>query len=566
MKKAVKLSFYSILCAVVFFSCKEKEEQAAPLPVAEFSYTADVGNPLNIKFTDQSKNAESHSWNFGDQKGTSVEKNPSYIYSAAGTYVVSLTVTNLDGKTAKKEQNVIVQPLAPVANFTFEIDESDPLKVHFTNASQNATVYSWNFGDGSTPATEDNPTHVYAASGTYSVSLTAQNNNLQSNAKTTDVTVTATSVPESAVKVKIGNTYTDLVQQGDDEIYEAVVPFTAGQHTFTIYIANAEHGFIWYSGNGGIGAVIDEHASVPLADIYVEKSLGRLAPATDEDLIDTSPLWVNTTSGGDVLVRVDMSQTDEIPRYYLELQKSADPNLILEQNFDLFVWGGHWPYYMTGSIPTPNDPASVDGTEVATRSGTGTAIGTQATSPLNNENAAMLPYLKNRGMEGWSMNCIYEMAGYVRLSNSASAGIEYRGILKTPALTELAAPTTITVKYDACRFAASEEVIFKVEGDGTISSATYKDVLEEGITYGGGYTPTTSETDITVGGGATSFGMTTAISPPWSGVNSAIKYWTRFTVTVAGATSNTKIVWDATEGAATSAQYRFCIDNISIRK
>src|SRR5204863_4628197 len=44
--------------------------------------------------------------------------------------------------------------------------------VIFTNSSQNATTYLWNFGDATT-STLANPTHTYSASGTYNVSLIA---------------------------------------------------------------------------------------------------------------------------------------------------------------------------------------------------------------------------------------------------------------------------------------------------------------------------------------------------------------------------------------------------------
>ncbi len=47
-----------------------------------------------------------------------------------------------------------------------------PLEVHFTNLSVNATGYLWNFGDGVT-GTLENPTHIYAAAGIYTVTLTA---------------------------------------------------------------------------------------------------------------------------------------------------------------------------------------------------------------------------------------------------------------------------------------------------------------------------------------------------------------------------------------------------------
>ncbi|MDR0700725.1 MAG: PKD domain-containing protein [Tannerella sp.] len=565
MKKVIRLSFLSALCAMAVSSCGDKEEPA-PLSEADFSYAIDSENSLRVQFTNKSTNGESYSWNFGDQKGTSTEKDPQYTYTAGGTYVVSLTTANIEGKTHKKEQNVTVQTPAVVANFTYTVDEEDPLTVHFSNTSQNATVYSWNFGDNSSLVTETSPTHSYAASGTYTVTLTAQNNALESNAKNEPITVTATDEPEpeTPVRVKVGTLYTPLLQVGSDEIYQAVVPFAATQQTFTVEISGSEYGFIWYSGNGGVGTVTSSHSSVPLAGIYVEKSIGRLAPITDEDL-DTDPLWVNMPSAGNVLVRIDLSQIDNTPRYYLEWQKTADPNLILEQKFDLFVWGGHWPNYLGGSIPSPTDPASLDGTEVASRSGTGTAVGIGGTTPINTEVTAQATYLKNRDMEGWTANCTYEMAGYARLSNSVASGVEYRGILKTPALGS-SATGVITVKYDICRFSATGPITFKVEGGGTISRVNYIDVIESGVTYGGSYVPVTTETPVTVGAGAVSFDMTTALSPAWSGVNNAIKYWTRFTVTVADATAATKIAWDATGATETSAQLRCCIDNISVTK
>jgi PKD repeat protein len=58
----------------------------------------------------------------------------------------------------------------PTADFTFT---PDGLTVAFENFSKNADTYTWDFGDGST-ATDENPSHTYAAEGTYTVSLTAK--------------------------------------------------------------------------------------------------------------------------------------------------------------------------------------------------------------------------------------------------------------------------------------------------------------------------------------------------------------------------------------------------------
>lgn len=66
------------------------------------------------------------------------------------------------------------EPEKPVASFQFEVNATNPLQVVFTNFSQNATSYSWTFGDGNT-STEESPTHTFAEFGTYEVVLTAKN-------------------------------------------------------------------------------------------------------------------------------------------------------------------------------------------------------------------------------------------------------------------------------------------------------------------------------------------------------------------------------------------------------
>lgn len=58
-----------------------------------------------------------------------------------------------------------------IANFNFSVSEK---VATFTNISENATSYHWNFGDGS-ESTENSPTHEYSLAGTYIVTLTAKN-------------------------------------------------------------------------------------------------------------------------------------------------------------------------------------------------------------------------------------------------------------------------------------------------------------------------------------------------------------------------------------------------------
>ncbi len=115
----------------------------------------------------------SYAWTFGDG-GTSTAASPSHIYAAAGVYTVSLTVTGPGGSNTQTRSNyVTVTTAAPVAQFTgsptFGVA---PLTVAFTNTSTGSiTSYAWTFGDGGT-STAASPSHVYAAAGVYTVSLT----------------------------------------------------------------------------------------------------------------------------------------------------------------------------------------------------------------------------------------------------------------------------------------------------------------------------------------------------------------------------------------------------------
>jgi hypothetical protein len=52
--------------------------------------------------------------------------------------------------------------------------------VNFTNGSENADSYNWNFGDGSEGSTEENPTHAYISAGMYEVMLKATHDNCES--------------------------------------------------------------------------------------------------------------------------------------------------------------------------------------------------------------------------------------------------------------------------------------------------------------------------------------------------------------------------------------------------
>src|SRR6266566_1471844 len=110
---------------------------------------------------------------------TSTAQNPSHTYGAGGTYTVTLRVTDNQGaQSTTASQSVTVTPpnQPPTANFT---SSCSALTCSFTSTSSDPdgsiASYSWTFGDGAT-STLQNPSHTYAAGGTYTVTLRVTDN------------------------------------------------------------------------------------------------------------------------------------------------------------------------------------------------------------------------------------------------------------------------------------------------------------------------------------------------------------------------------------------------------
>ena len=153
---------------------------------AAFSSMPDSSNSNLIYFIDQSTgNPTSWTWNFGDGN-TSSAQNPTHQYATSGTYVVSLNISSSSCSNSISQTIVVGNSPAPCnAAFYIMPDSSNSNLIYFNDQSTgNPTSWSWNFGDGSTSSAQ-NPTHQYATSGTYVVSL-----NISSSSCSNSITLT----------------------------------------------------------------------------------------------------------------------------------------------------------------------------------------------------------------------------------------------------------------------------------------------------------------------------------------------------------------------------------------
>ena len=175
-------------------------------PVPSFSASVTTGGaPQTITFTDTtdvgSLTVTGRLWNFGDGT-TSESTNPIHAYNTPGNYDVTLTLTTAQGAVQTLRDDYI--QISPTVAYTVDTATgAAPLTVQFTDATNAGSLtisgYSWDFGDGTDPSTDTNPSHTYAAAGTYDVSLTVTTE--QGNTNLTDedaITVTAKSLPLAA--------------------------------------------------------------------------------------------------------------------------------------------------------------------------------------------------------------------------------------------------------------------------------------------------------------------------------------------------------------------------------
>jgi hypothetical protein len=147
---------------------------AAPAPTVQVTGATALCPGETVTLT--ASTSDSYLWSPGGEITQSI------TVSAAGTYFV--TVTNADpcNGVGASSSTTVTALAAPTAAFTWSVPVIN--QYGFTNTSTGATLYTWDFGDGNL-STNANPTHIYAASNTYTVTLIATGANGCSDTTTT---------------------------------------------------------------------------------------------------------------------------------------------------------------------------------------------------------------------------------------------------------------------------------------------------------------------------------------------------------------------------------------------
>jgi len=148
----------------------------APTPTIGFTGEGAGCAPLTVQFENHSTYASSYRWEFSDGSVRS-DDSPVHVFNEPGVYDVTLFVEGYEGTELVESHSAVIE-VFPTAQAVFSLNPNHVMvpgqPVFFLNLSEDATHYTWDFGDGATSIAET-PIHEYVEPGVYDVSLTADN-------------------------------------------------------------------------------------------------------------------------------------------------------------------------------------------------------------------------------------------------------------------------------------------------------------------------------------------------------------------------------------------------------
>lgn len=240
-------------------------------PIANFNTTG-ICLKNEIQFTDSSYVTASSivkwNWYFGDNKTDSV-KNPLHYFPSPDIYTNLLVVKSADNCIDSVQKKLTISK-GPQANFTTDATIANVKQlIHFTDQSNDAITWFWNFGDGSIDSTStiQYPTHAYPGTGHFNVCLNVSDKNgcLDTICKT-EIIILPLGVPNAfspngdgqndvfsiyggpftQVELKIYNNWGELIFQSDKQSEgwdgrKQGVEQPAGVYVYTIYCISEDN-------------------------------------------------------------------------------------------------------------------------------------------------------------------------------------------------------------------------------------------------------------------------------------------------------------------------------------
>jgi PKD repeat protein len=124
-----------------------------------------------------SGSALSYLWSFGDSSAAATGNPVMHQYTAAGMFTVTATAATMTGNVQATAMETVTAALQVKISGPAAGSVGQQLTYTVAAASgatvPSDTIYTWDFGDGTSTATGASVTHVYTTSGTYTIKVTA---------------------------------------------------------------------------------------------------------------------------------------------------------------------------------------------------------------------------------------------------------------------------------------------------------------------------------------------------------------------------------------------------------
>ena len=294
------------------------EVNPKPKSVFSLSPTFSCEYPVKVQTTNTSTGVISSAWNFGNG-ATSMLNTPFTNYTTSGDYTVQLI--SISDKNCRDTATKIFNghPFPKPAFTATPVLGCEPLVVSFQNNSLFATDFVWDFGDGASKSTSNNPVHVFSKKGIYSVKVIATGQGVCTDSLTIKDMVTVVESPDA-----------QFSYQNEND------PVPHGQIQFTNLTPDAKS-YLWNFGDGtkttdkNPSHRYDIHGEIPIT-LIATNALGCVDTTVQKIVIDFyKGLWVPTAlspENGNDEARVFLPKGKNLKKYKLQIY----------DNWGIMVW------------------------------------------------------------------------------------------------------------------------------------------------------------------------------------------------------------------------------------